>query len=95
MISASISIRLGERSSSILSLTDLFQKFENEGWSYINNKGEVVVLPLGDDGEYNWTSVAVNTDGLIDLFKDKRTRNEIIGIELMRTDSEVGCEQLL
>lgn len=24
-----------------------------------------------------------------------RTRNEIIGIELMRTDSEVGCELLI
>lgn len=53
------------------------------------------MLPLGDDGEYNWTSVAVNTDGLFELFKEKRTRNEIIGIELMRTDSEVGCELLI
>lgn len=53
------------------------------------------MLPLGDDGEYNWTSFTINKGNLFELFKEKRTRNEIIGIELMRTDSEVGCELLI
>lgn len=32
---------------------------------------------------------------LFELFKEKQNKNEIIGIELMRADSEIGCELLV
>lgn len=94
-ISASINIYLSERSGTNLSITDLFQHFENEGWNYINSNGEVTILPLGDDDDFEWTSAILHRDVLFDILKKKREQEEIIGIELFRVDSEVGCELLI
>ncbi|QQZ61568.1 hypothetical protein JI735_02040 [Paenibacillus sonchi] len=94
-ISASINIHLGERSGANLSLPDLFQSFVNEGWDYINSNGEVTILPLGDVDDFDWTSTVLNNDSLFDILKRKREQKEIIGVELMRADSEVGCELLI
>ncbi|OKP95297.1 hypothetical protein [Paenibacillus sp. P46E] len=94
-ISASINIYLSERSGTNLSITDLFQNFENEGWNYINSNGEVTILPLGDDDDFEWTSTTLHRDILFDILKKKREQKEIIGIELFRVDSEVGCELLI
>ncbi|OKP90894.1 hypothetical protein A3844_03280 [Paenibacillus helianthi] len=94
-ISASINIYLSERSRTNLSITDLFQNFENEGWNYINRNGEVTILPLGDDDDFEWTSTTLHRDVLFDILKKKREQREIIGIELFRVDSEVGCELLI
>ncbi|OKP70034.1 hypothetical protein A3842_25065 [Paenibacillus sp. P3E] len=94
-ISASINIYLSERSGTNLSINDLFQNFENEGWNYINSNGEVTILPLGDDDDFEWTSTILHRDVLFDILKKKREQEEIIGIELFRVDSEVGCELLI
>ncbi|MBW4085833.1 hypothetical protein [Paenibacillus sp. S150] len=94
-ISASINICLSERSRANLSLADLFQNFVNEGWKYVNSNGEVTILPLGDNDGFDWTSTILHRDSLIDILKKKQEQKEIIGIELMQVDCEVGCELLI
>lgn len=94
-ISASIAIHLSERSGANLSLPDLFQSFVKGGWDYINSNGQVTILPLGDNDDFDWTSITLNSDSLFDLLKRKREQKEIIGVELIRTDSEIGCELLI
>lgn len=51
--SASIRICLSERSRAILSVPNLIQHFVNEGWDYVDSKGIVTFLPIGDD-DFNW-----------------------------------------
>ena len=94
-ISASISIYLSEGSRSNLSLPDLFQNFVNEGWNYVNSKEEATILPLGDNDAFDWTSTSLSRDALFDIINKKQENKEIIGIELLRVDSEVGCELLI
>ncbi|WP_342423242.1 hypothetical protein [Paenibacillus sp. FSL E2-0178] len=94
-ISASINISLSNHSCESLSLPDLFQNFENEGWTYVKSNGGITILPLGDDDDYNWTSIVLNRDSFFDILKKKQDQKEIIGIELMRVDSDVGCELLI
>lgn len=42
-----------ERSRAILSVPNLIQHFVNEGWDYVDSKGIVTFLPIGDD-DFNW-----------------------------------------
>lgn len=43
-----------ERSRAILSVPNLIQHFVNEGWDYVDSKGIVTFLPIGDDDDFNW-----------------------------------------
>ncbi|MEK4235512.1 hypothetical protein [Paenibacillus sp. FSL H7-0714] len=45
---------LSERSRAILSVPNLIQHFVNEGWDYVDSKGIVTFLPIGDDDDFNW-----------------------------------------
>lgn len=74
-ISASINISLSNHSRESLSLPDLFQNFENEGWTYVKSNGEITILPLGDD-DYNWTSSVLNRDSFFDILKKAGSKRD-------------------
>lgn len=63
------------------------------GWNP-SPKGEVNYLPVGDGGNFSWTSVNLNREEMIKLLEEKRHRQEIIGIELTWQDQYVGGEFL-
>lgn len=77
-ISASINISLSNHSCESLSLPDLFQNFENEGWTYVKSNGGITILPLGDDDDYNWTSIVLNRDSFFDILKKSRIKKRLL-----------------
>lgn len=76
-ISASINISLSNHSRESLSLPDLFQNFENKGWTCVKSNGETI-LPLGDDDDYNWTSSVLNRDSFFDILKKSRIKKRLL-----------------
>ena len=61
----------------------------NCGWT-THREGHVVVLPLGDNDDFNWTSCAMSSAELAELIQKKCEAGEVIGIVLMWKDSDVG-----
>ncbi|WP_054940140.1 hypothetical protein [Paenibacillus ihuae] len=94
-ISASIDIVLSECSRSVLSAPDLLVNFVSEGWDFVDGNGEVTMLPLGDNDDFNWTSISLDRVTFFNILQEKQNLKEIIGIELLRVDSDVGCELLI
>ncbi len=94
-ISASIDIILSERSRTVLSVPDLLGDFVSEGWDYVDGNGKVTMLPLGDHDDYNWTTITLDRVYLFNILQEKQQLKEMIGIELLRVDSDVGCELLI
>ncbi|KAA1177514.1 hypothetical protein [Paenibacillus sp. B2(2019)] len=72
--SASIRICLSERSRAILSVPNLIQHFVNEGWDYVDSKGIVTFLPIGDD-DFNWLC---ETIGIQLLRKDSKAGCDLL-----------------
>lgn len=94
-ISAWIDIHLSEYSSASLSATDLIQQFAKEGWQYADRNGKVTFLPLGDGDNFNWLSEAVDSAHIMNIIETKQAQREIVGIQLLRRDSEIGCDMLM
>lgn len=92
-ISAWIDIHLS--SSANLSATDLIRQFAKEGWDYTGRNGEVTYLPLGDGDNFNWLSEAVDSANIMNIIEMKQAQREIVGIQLLRRDSEIGCDMLM
>ncbi|WP_342565754.1 hypothetical protein NST84_11785 [Paenibacillus sp. FSL R7-0345] len=94
-ISAWIDIHLSEQSSTNLSAQDLIKQFVKEGWDYVNHNGEVTFLPLGDGDHFNWQSEVMNSACILNIIELKQAQQEIVGIQLLRRDSDIGCDMLL
>jgi hypothetical protein len=93
--SASIRICLSERSRAILSVPNLIQHFVNEGWDYVDSKGNVTFLPIGDDDDFNWLCETIDRNNILNILKIKQAQKETIGIQLLRRDSKSGCDLLI
>lgn len=74
-MSTSIRICLSERSRAILSVPNLIQPFVNEGWDYVDSKGIVTFLPIGDDDDFNWLC---ETIGIQLLRKDSKAGCDLL-----------------
>lgn len=83
-----------ERSRAILSVPNLIQHFVNEGWDYVDSKGIVTFLPIGDD-DFNWLCETIDRNNILNILKIKQAQKETIGIQLLRRDSKAGCDLLI
>ncbi|MBY0013288.1 hypothetical protein [Paenibacillus typhae] len=92
-ISAWIDIHLS--SSANFSATDLIRQFAKEGWDYADHNGEVTFLPLGDGDNFNWQSEVMDSAHIMNIIEMKQAQGEIVGIQLLRRDSEIGCDMLM
>jgi hypothetical protein len=93
--SASIRICISERSRAILSVPNLIQHFVNEGWDYVDSKGNVTFLPVDDDDDFNWLCETIDRNNILNILKNKQAQKETIGIQLLRRDSKTGCNLLI
>ncbi|MEK4296769.1 hypothetical protein [Paenibacillus sp. FSL R5-0914] len=84
-----------ERSRAILSVPNLIQHFVNEGWDYVDSKGIVTFLPIGDDDDFNWLCETINRNNILNILKINQAQKETIGIQLLRRDSKAGCDLLI
>ncbi|MDF9845072.1 MULTISPECIES: hypothetical protein [unclassified Paenibacillus] len=94
-ISAGIDIYLSEHSSANLTVMGLIRQFTKEGWDYVDRNGEVTFLPLGDGDCFNWQSEAMDSAHILNIIEMKQTLREIVGIQLLRRDLEIGCDMLM
>ncbi|OME71465.1 hypothetical protein BSK65_10480 [Paenibacillus odorifer] len=85
---------LSERSRAILSVPNLIQHFVNEGWDYVDSKGIVTFLPIGDD-DFNWLCETIDRNNILNILKINQAQKETIGIQLLRRDSKAGCDLLI
>jgi hypothetical protein len=61
------------------------------GWRMDDN-GNVVYLPLGDDGNYEWTAHTPDAGELTEIFRAKVRNKETLGVILTWHDTQVGGE---
>lgn len=94
-ISAWIDIHLSEQSGANLSAPDLIKQFAKEGWDYVDHNGEVTFLPLGDGDHFNWQSEVIDSACILNIIQLKQAQQEIVGIQLLWRDPEIGCDMLI
>lgn len=88
---ASIDIELNEK----LNPLNFIEGCTNSNWSF-NNSQELVYLPLGDDGMFDWK--CINSKGWQTIeheIRQKELSNETIGLVMIDTSSNSGGELLL
>ena len=89
-VTASLDIEL-EKNVSPRTLICLFSEI---GWDYIDKRGEVFYLPLGDQ-DYDWQSEKISR-AVFNNVVEKKTKNcETIGVSLFWKDSEIGVTLLI
>jgi hypothetical protein len=93
-ISASIDIKLAAKTNSIKSHRAVIEILNNSGWKILNNN-KAVYLPLGDDGDYDWRSEELDYDALMNIIEKKANNDEVVGVELVWKDTEIGGQLLI
>jgi hypothetical protein len=93
-VSASIDVKFANVATEGFSVVTVVKGLLNKGWSFHEN-GQVLYLPIGDDGDYNWVSESMDLDGLINVIRVKESKNESIGIALTWRDTNIGGNLLI
>jgi hypothetical protein len=89
-ISSGIYIKLDSANYNPLFLLKILLK---AGWS-LTDHGLKGYLPLGDNGNYDWTFDILSDEQLFIILKEKCLLNELLGVVLTWRDSNIGGEFL-
>ena len=92
-ISASIDLNWIPKSEFNYPLIHLIQMFLKFGWS-LNYEGQILYLPLGDNGDFDWQKDDINEDEIFSIFAQKESCGETIGITMMWGDTDIGGDFL-
>ena len=75
-----------------LRVTQFIEQLDSDRWS-TSFEGEITYLPLGDEGMYEWKSIAsTNLKLFYDEISQKESINEVIGVVLIEKASMTGGE---
>lgn len=81
--------------SQSLNAVELLKQLEYRGWTATNND-QIVYLPLGDDGMYDWrTTNSKDAELVFNELQKKAVLNESIGLVLIDKNSGCGGELLI
>jgi hypothetical protein len=73
---------------------DLIQSLLTFGWE-LNDNGEIVYLPLGDDDSYSWKSAPLSQKAeVMAELKKKQDCDELIGVVATYKDTQIGGDLL-
>lgn len=87
--SASIDIQVA---AVVRQVTQLLRALIESGWS-LDDHGVISFLPLGDDGDYEWTSAPhAELERVLSLIDEKEAAGEEIGVGLTWKDGGSGGE---
>ncbi len=92
-ISANLDMKLVARNDIEITVLEIIETLEEGNWSLLKN-GEVLYLPIGDDGDYNWTSEKLTIEQIKKIIAIKNSKKEIIGITLYHKIMDVGIDLL-
>lgn len=56
----------------------------------MDDYGRVTYLPLGDDGDYNWSALTPDGGSIHEIFRAKLQRGEPLGIVLSWQETHIG-----
>jgi len=92
-ISTSLDLKLAISNEVEIKAIEIIELLEKGNWNLLKN-GEVLYLPIGDDGDYNWTSKRMTVEEIKKIISRKNTNKETIGIALYHKATAVGIEML-
>ncbi len=92
-ISTSIDLKLTSKEKKELSIKQVLECLFKDNWT-IHNNGNVIYLPIGDDGDYNWISEILHINDVNDILSFKEAKNETVGIVLFEKSSLIGVQLL-
>ncbi len=92
-ISTSIDLKLTSREKKELSVKQVLECLLKENWT-IHNNGNVMYLPIGDEGDYSWISEILDINDVNDILYFKEANNETVGIVLYEKSSLIGVQLL-
>lgn len=72
----------------------IIQSINNGGWNlFTDNK--VTYLPIGDGDMFDWISEEISFDQFFTIVKIKEQNKELVAVELIWKDTEIGCQLLI
>lgn len=61
------------------------------GWELGEGDGTVLVLPLGDDGDYGWERLPLAPrEPVLELLRERARRGEVVGASMVWAGTQVG-----
>lgn len=92
-ISTSLDLKLAVSNDKEIKAIEIIEILEGGNWTLLKN-GEALYLPIGDDGDYNWTSESMTTEEIKEIVTQKNFNKETVGITLYHKMTDVGVEML-
>lgn len=95
-VDASVSLRIVDVMSGVLvSPMKILEMLAVSQWSFVNQHGNAMYLPIGDRDSFNWQADKMDTKSLMMILSTKAQQGELIGVSLYWKDSSVGGSLLL
>jgi len=91
---ASIDVTIEKRGSESITAVEILELLTKQGWN-INNNGNTLYLPLGDDDDFDWQEAVINKEELFSIIVQKEEQQEIIGIGLTWENTDIGGTLLI
>lgn len=93
-VDMSINIKLKDNNSNKINVVTFLKDLISSGWNLINDN-RIIYLPIGDDGDYDWSEDNMTIDNFFNIVKVKEENNEVIGIMIKWKESEIGGNLLI
>ena len=89
-----LSLNLKLDSKEVIHSKDIIILLINGGWSIVKDD-KIILLPLHDDDMFEWTETKISINEFFKLIDEKENFKELIGVELARSNTEIGGHILL
>ncbi len=63
-------------------------------WSIYNPQDKVEILPIGDNGDYDWEEMSISWDEALEILRIKCESNEMVGLNLFSSKGIQGITLL-
>ena len=94
MMSRQVFLDIKIESHETVSAQSIIEQLLRQGWTPLKN-GEILHLPIGDQGDYNWISDAISYEEFCAQTAVKEQKGETIGVNLYWEDTDIGISLLI
>lgn len=93
-MSAAFSLNIKLEANCLIHCKEIIELLIKNEWN-IRKGEEITYLPLNDDDMFEWTTSTISDSDFLKLVDEKERINELIGIEIFWTDTDIGGHLLL
>lgn len=93
-MSVAFSLNIKLEANCLIHCKEIIELLIKNEWN-IRKGEEITYLPLNDDDMFEWTTSTISDSDFLKLVDEKERINELIGMEIFWTDTDIGGHLLL